>query len=227
MHVNESRDVMVIAPHPDDETLGCGGTLLKHIHAGDRVHWVIFTSVTTEQGFSEERVRSRSDEIDRVALAYGFASVHRLGFPTMTLDTIPKSDLVGALGAVVTAVGAEILYVPYRNDAHSDHAAVFDAAASCAKTFRYPSVKSVRAYETLSETEFGIRPDDPGFRPNLFVEVVPFFDRKLEIMNIFASELGVFPFPRSELILRSLASLRGSQSGVAAAEAFMLLKEIQ
>ena len=227
MHVNESRDVMVIAPHPDDETLGCGGTLLKHIHAGDRVHWVIFTSVTTEQGFSEERVRSRSDEIDRVALAYGFASVHRLGFPTMTLDTIPKSDLVGALGAVVTAVGAEILYVPYRNDAHSDHAAVFDAAASCAKTFRYPSVKSVRAYETLSETEFGIRPDDPGFRPNLFVEVLPFFERKLEIMNIFASELGVFPFPRSELILRSLASLRGSQSGVAAAEAFMLLKEIQ
>ena len=227
MRVDEPRSVMVIAPHPDDETLGCGGTLLKHIHVGDRVHWVIFTSVTTEQGFSEERVRSRSDEIDRVALAYGFASVHRLGFPTMTLDTIPKSDLVGALGAVVKAVGAEILYVPYRNDAHSDHAAVFDAAASCAKTFRYPSVKSVRAYETLSETEFGIRPDDPGFRPNLFVEVLPFFERKLEIMNIFASELGEFPFPRSEVTLRSLASLRGSQSGVSAAEAFMLLKEIQ
>ncbi len=227
MLADEPRSVMVIAPHPDDETLGCGGTLLKHIHAGDRVHWVIFTSVTTEQGFSEERVRSRSDEIDRVALAYGFANVHRLGFPTMTLDTIPKSNLVGALGAVVKAVGAEILYVPYRNDAHSDHAAVFDAAASCAKTFRYPSVKSVRAYETLSETEFGIRPDDPGFRPNLFIDISEFLGRKLEIMNIFASELGAFPFPRSEVTLRAQANLRGSQSGVLAAEAFMLLKEIQ
>jgi N-acetylglucosamine malate deacetylase 1 len=224
---SDPRTVLAIAPHPDDETLGCGGTLLRHIEAGDHVHWVIFTAVTTAHGFSEERVRSRDAEINQVAHAYGFAGVHRLDFPTMALDTVPKSDLVGALGRVVKETAAQVLYIPYRNDAHSDHAAVFDAAASCAKTFRYPSVCSVRAYETLSETEFGIRPDDSGFRPNLFVGIADQFDRKLEVMRIFASELGTFPFPRSEVALRALAQLRGSQSGVAAAEAFMLLKEIQ
>jgi LmbE family N-acetylglucosaminyl deacetylase len=219
--------ILVVAPHPDDETLGCGGTLLKHIASGDSVHWVIVTSIRTEQGFSEERVRSRVEEIERVASAYGFAGVHPLGFPTMTLDMVPIRDLISSLSTVVQSVSAQVIYVPYRNDAHSDHAAVFDAAVSCTKSFRYPSIRSVRAYETLSETEFGLRSDDPGFRPNLFIDVTPFLERKLEIMNVYASEMGEFPFPRSETTLRAQASLRGSQSGVRAAEAFMLLKEIQ
>jgi len=227
MHASKPQIVLVIAPHPDDETLGCGGTVLRHIENGDRVHWAIVTAVKTSHGFSEERVQSRDEEIQAVARSYGFAGVHRLDFPTMTLDTIPKGELIGALGRVVKEISAQILYVPYRNDAHSDHAAVFDAAAACAKTFRYPSVRSVRAYETPSETEFGIRPDDPGFRPNLFIDIADHLERKLEIMSIFASELGPFPFPRSDITLRALAQLRGSQSGVSAAEAFMLLKEIQ
>jgi LmbE family N-acetylglucosaminyl deacetylase len=227
MLTNDSQTVLVIAPHPDDETLGCGGTLLRHVERGDRVHWLIFTSIKTSQGFSEERVNSRAAEIDAVVSAYGFAGVHHLNFPTMMLDTIPKGDLVGALGSVVKKCGAQILYIPYRNDVHSDHAAVFDAAAACAKTFRYPTVRSVRAYETLSETEFGIRPDDPGFRPNLFIDIADHLDKKLEIMAMYASELGPFPFPRSEVMLRALAQLRGVQSGMHAAEAFMLLKEIQ
>lgn len=227
MLTNDPQNVLVIAPHPDDETLGCGGTLLRHVARGDRVHWVIITAVKISHGFTDERVKSRDAEIDAVARAYGFVSVNRLDFPTMTLDTVPKADLVGALGRVVKETSAQILYVPYRNDAHSDHAAVFDAAAACAKTFRYPMVRSIRAYETLSETEFGIRPDDPGFRPNLFIDIAEQLDKKLEIMGIFASELGPFPFPRSEVTLRALAQLRGSQSGLNAAEAFILLKEIQ
>lgn len=219
--------ILVVAPHPDDETLGCGGTILKHIASGDSVHWVIVTSIQTEQGFSDDRVRSRADEIERVASAYGFAGVHSLGFPTMTLDMVPKRDLISSLGTVVKSLSAQLIYVPYRNDAHSDHAAVFDATVSCTKSFRYPSVRSVRAYETLSETEFCLRSDDPGFRPNLFVDITSFLERKLEIMNVYASEMGEFPFPRSDTALRAQANLRGSQSGVWAAEAFMLLKEIQ
>ena len=219
--------ILVVAPHPDDETLGCGGTLIKHIQEGHNVHWVIFTSMTAERGFSMERMNERQGEIDRVAKAYAFNGVHQLNFPTMELDTVPKSLLVSALGDIVKRINAEILYVPYRNDAHSDHAAVFDAAAACAKTFRYPSIRSVRAYETLSETEFGIRPDDSGFRPNLFFDISDQLERKLEIMSFFAGELGVFPFPRSEVTMRAQAHLRGSQVGVNAAEGFMLLKEVR
>lgn len=219
--------VAVVAPHPDDETLGCGGTLLKHLANGDMVYWIVFTSISTDIGFTEERVLSRDEEIRNVAESYGFAGTHCLHFPTMQLDRVPKSDLVSALGAVVKQLGVHTLYVPYRNDAHSDHAAVFDACAACVKTFRYPSVRSVRVYETLSETEYGIKPEDPGFRPNLFVDISGFLDRKLEIMSIYASEMGPFPFPRSAEALRAQAQLRGTQCCAVAAEAFMLLKEIE
>jgi N-acetylglucosamine malate deacetylase 1 len=227
MSNSNAKVVAVVAPHPDDETLGCGGTLLKHVARGDQVHWIVFTSISTEQGFTEERVRTRDEEIRRVAMSYGFADTHRLDFPTMQLDRVPKAHLVGALGEVVKRLGVHTLYVPYRNDAHSDHAVVFDACAACTKTFRYPSVRSVRAYETLSETEYGVKPEDPGFHPNLFVDVAGFFDRKLEIMSIYASEMAPFPFPRSDIALRSQAQLRGTQCGTTAAEAFMLLKEIE
>jgi N-acetylglucosamine malate deacetylase 1 len=227
MSISEPKVVAVVAPHPDDETLGCGGTLLKHVARGDIVHWIVFTSISPSLGFTEEQVRLRDEEIRRVAAAYCFVGTHRLDFPAMMLDCVPKADMVSALGAVVRQLGVQTLYVPYRNDAHSDHAAVFDVCVACTKTFRYPTVRSVRAYETLSETEYGVRPEDPGFRPNLFVEVSDFLDRKLEIMSIYLSEMAPFPFPRSAVALRAQAQLRGSQCRATAAEAFMLLKEIE
>lgn len=226
--MNKSTNtVLCIAPHPDDETLGCGGTLLRHIQDGAEVHWLIATSISTELGFSSERVARRAQEIKRVAAAYGFREVHECNMPTTRLDTIPKGDLVHAIGTVISKVRPDTLLVPYRNDVHSDHAAVFDAAVSCSKTFRYPSIRSVYAYETLSETEYSLRPDDPGFKPNSFVEITQYLDRKLEIMRMFDGEMGQFPFPRSEESIRALATLRGGQAGCLAAESFMLLKEIR
>ena len=225
--VESQHVVLCIAPHPDDETLGCGTTLLRHVAEGAQVHWLIMTAMHPAQGFSAERIVSRDAEIEQVARAYGFASVHRAGLPTTRLDTLPMGDLVGAVSAVVGSIHPATVYLPYRNDVHSDHAAVFDAASACCKSFRYPSIRQVYAYETLSETEFGLRPDDPGFRPNLFVDGTPWLERKLEIMKMFKGEMGAFPFPRSEECLRAQAMLRGSQAGVRAAEAFMILKEIR
>ena len=219
--------ILVVAPHPDDESLGCGGTLLRHIDEGDSVHWLIVTTMTLSQGFSAERIETRNMEIDMVASAYRFEGVHRSELPTTRLDTLPMSDLVGAIGKIFQAVLPDTVYLPYRNDAHSDHAAVFDATVSCSKSFRHPSVKRVYAYETLSETEFGLRPDDPGFRPNLFIDISDRLERKLQILNLYVGEMGIFPFPRSEECVRAQAALRGSKAGLRAAEAFMVLKEVR
>lgn len=221
------KKILTIAPHPDDETRGCGGTLLRHLAAGDEVHWLIVTSITTSIGFSAERVASRDREIEVVAQTYGFHSTRKLDLPTMRLDQVPKLDLVSAISEVVRDIQPDTLLIPYRNDAHSDHTAVYDAASACSKSFRYPSVKAVYAYETLSETEFGLKPEDPGFRPNLLVDISTQLDQKIEIMSLFAGEMESFPFPRSEVCIRALAQLRGSQAGTMAAEAFMIMKEIR
>lgn len=222
-----TKQILCIAPHPDDETIGCGGTLLRHIADGDEVHWLIVTAISEAIGFTADRVASRAGEIEKVAAAYGFAGTHRCDFPTMRLDTLPLLDVISRIGEVVKATGAHTLYVPYRGDAHSDHAVVFDAALACAKTFRYPQVGAVLAYETLSETEFGLKPDDPGFRPNHYVDIADQLDRKIDIMRLYEGEMADFPFPRSETCMRATAQLRGSQCGRMAAEAFMTIKEIR
>jgi LmbE family N-acetylglucosaminyl deacetylase len=220
------RKIVVIAPHPDDETLGCGGTLLKHKAENDEVHWLTVTGISPERGFSREAVEKREHELTRVAKLYSFDSVHHLRFPTMMLDTIPMGEIVKAISAVFRQVQPEIVYMPYRGDIHTDHHVVFDAVASCTKWFRYPSVKRVLAYETLSETDFGMNPDNNGFRPNVFVDISAFLQKKIDIMNVYDSEVAEFPFPRSSQAIQALATLRGAAAGCRAAEAFMLLKEI-
>jgi LmbE family N-acetylglucosaminyl deacetylase len=215
----------VIAPHPDDETLGCGGTLLRARAEGDEINWLIVTGINETQGFPSERVASRAAEIDRVSEAYGFTETIRLDFPTTTLDAIPLGDLVGAISQATRRIEPTDIYLPHRRDAHSDHAVVFDAAISVSKWFRYGSVERVYVYETQSETDFDLSPDSPGFRPNVFVDISETIDRKIEIASIFESEFAEHPFPRSFQGIRALATLRGAASGFMAAEAFMLLRQ--
>jgi len=217
--------VVVVAPHPDDETLGCGGTLLRHKRNGDDVHWLIVTHVSEASGYSLERVQTRNQEIERVAARYAFDSTTNLQFAPASLDRIPMGELVNRISFVFRELHPEIVYLPYAGDAHTDHSFVSDAVLACTKWFRYPEVRRVLAYETLSETDFGIRPDRNGFRPNVFVDISEFLDDKIEVMKIYQSELGSFPFPRSEEAIFSLAKVRGAASGFKAAEAFMLLRE--
>ena len=218
--------VIVIAPHPDDETLGCGGTILQHIAKGDDVYWLIMTTIKGNSLFTAEQVKKREIEIEMVSSNYGFKEVFRSDFLTTELDTVPQKDLVGFISSVFDKVQPDTIYVPYVNDVHSDHRVVFSAVASCTKSFRYPSIKRVSAYETLSETEFSINPEDSGFRPNLWVDISDYLEQKIEIVKIYKGELGEHPFPRSEENLRALATLRGATAGVNAAEAFISLKEI-
>lgn len=220
------KKVLVVAPHPDDETLGCGGTLLKHHDKGDEIHWLIVTHMFEEQGFSKFKIKKRDQEVKNVANLYRFHSTHKLKYPTSELEIIKLGKLIGGISEVVKKVQPEIIYVPYPGDVHTDHEIVFNATIACTKSFRYPFVKKVLAYETLSETDFGINPDHNGFRPNLFVDISKYLDKKIEIMKVFESEIGDFPFPRSEKAIRSLAAVRGAACGAQAAESFMILREI-
>lgn len=218
-------NVVVIAPHPDDETLGCGGAILRHVAQGDAVHWLIISHVAEGLGFSRERVTSREEEIRTIADRYGFSETTNLAFPTTRLDETPISEVVEAIGNVFRDVEPHTVYVPYRGDIHTDHAMVFDAVASCTKWFRYPSIQRVLVYETPSETDFTLNPDTNGFRPNVFMDITEHLDEKVSIMQIYDSEFGTHPFPRSESSIRALATLRGAAAGYEAAEAFMLLRE--
>ena len=215
-----------MATHPDDETLGCGGTLLKHKANGDEIHWLIATGIKKSKGCSVSAIEKRNKEIKKVEDLYGFASVNKLNLSTTKVDTYSMGELVSKISHVINTVKPNIIYLPFKGDVHSDHKYIFDAAYSCTKIFRYPFIKKIFMMETLSETEFSLSTKEDSFVPNIFVDISEFMDKKIEIMKTYENEMGVHPFPRSERNIRALATFRGATSGCNYAESFMLLKEI-
>lgn len=223
---------MVIAVHPDDETLGAGGTLLKHQANGDEIHCIFCTDIFESEGFSKEQIDAREQEIQEICKSYNFASIHRLGLKTTKIDEYNTSYLVSLFSQIFTKIKPNILYLPFAYDVHSDHRIIFQAAFSCTKSFRYPSIEKILMMETLSESEFAPTLPNQSFIPNVFVDISAFFEKKCEIMKIYQSELGKSPFPRSIENIEALATFRactmGGKETVGTklyAESFMLLKE--
>jgi LmbE family N-acetylglucosaminyl deacetylase len=179
---------LVVAPHPDDEVLGVGGTLLRRKAEGASIGWLIMTGISTESGWSSQAVAQRKDEIARITELLGFESVFELAYPTTQLDQIPMSELVSAVATVLKQYSPQEIFVPHPSDIHSDHRIAFDVLASCTKWFRSPSIKRILAYETLSETEFGLEPSK-RFHPNVYVNIEGFLETKLQAMSVYSSEI--------------------------------------
>ncbi|EAK6286553.1 PIG-L family deacetylase [Campylobacter lari] len=223
------KDIVVIAVHPDDETLGAGGTLLKHKFNGDRIHCIFCTDIYESEGFTKDQVLKREEELMQVCKMYNFDTYHRLGLKTTKVDEYSKSFLVDQFSKIFSKIAPNTVYLPFAYDVHSDHRVIFEAAYSCTKSFRYPSIERILMMETISETEFSPAISNQIFIPNVFVDITNFIDKKCEIMKIYKSEIKSIPFPRSIENIKALALYRGSTYGGKKnkiyAESFMLLKE--
>ena len=217
-----NNKILIIATHPDDETLGCGGTLLKHKDGGDEIHWLICTETDSNNDF----YNIRKEEIKEAGKLYKFDSITNLKLKTMHIDEYSMSELIGKISTIVKQIKPNIIYLPFKGDVHSDHRLIFLTSYSCTKSFRYPFVKKIYMMETFSETEFSPSTKEDSFIPNTFVDISKYIDLKIQIMNVFKSEVSEHPFPRSEKSIRALNTFRGSTAGCEYAESFVLLKEI-
>lgn len=214
--------ILIVAPHPDDEILGCGGTILKHKASGDKVAVLYITNCLPEHGCTKELYLSRQKEIADIKNIAKVDKIYKLDLPAIKLDTISKSDIIKKISTVFHDFKPNIVYINHYGDAHSDHEISFKATYSCTKSFRYPFIEKIYLYETPSETEFGF---NLNFKPNSYVDISKFITTKLELMSIYESEVMEFPYPRSLDSIKALARWRGSRIGVEYAEAFMLLFE--
>ena len=219
---------LVIAPHPDDEILGCGGYLLKSKYNKDEISWIICTSMLPEEDWEAKDIQSKSQQIEKVREKLGVKknNLFFLDLPTTKLDEYPMAVLVNKISKVIKKFKPEEVLLPHPGDIHSDHKIIFEASIATTKWFRYPSIKRFLTYETNSETNFGLDPRYLPFNPNVFVDISSHINEKLEIMKIYESEIGIYPFPRSIESISAQAKSRGTQAGFEAAEAFYLLKEI-
>ena len=211
--------ILVIAPHPDDETLGCGGTLLKHKKNGDKVFWMIITDLKKEHIY----FKTRQNELKKVKKYYKFDDLINLKYEPAKLKDNDFADLISNIEKHIKKIKPNIVYVPYVKDVHTDHQIVAKAMNTFSKWFRYPYIKKFIAYETISETNFNF--SEVNFSPNLFIDITKEIKDKINIMKIYKSEISIHPFPRSAKSIESLAALRGSSSGYSYAEAFQILIE--
>ena len=202
--------ILVIAPHPDDEVLGCGGVMARHVERGDAVHVVVVGRGIPEK-FSDEAVALSRQELDAAHRVLGVSSVCYLDFPVSRLDSVPQHELADRLSDLLRELRPTVVYVPHHGDIHADHRQVHYASLVAARPLRDCSVRRILAYETLSETEWAPATPEAAFCPTLFVDIEDYLTRKLEAMACYESKLQAFPHPRS---LESI-------------EAFLQIREIQ
>lgn len=217
-------NVIVISPHPDDETLGAGGTILRMVAEGHYLTWLNITNMKEEYGYSKEMVEKRQEEIAFVRKALGFERFFDLGIKPTEVDSYPRNLLIQRIKEIFEEVKPEVVILPYFGDAHSDHKVVFEATFACTKSFRAPYVKKILCMEIPSETNYGL--PEHTFYPNYYVSIDEYIDKKIEIFSNYESEIQYSPYPRSADAIKGLAAYRGSSCSKRYAEAYQLLKEI-
>ncbi|WP_292934519.1 PIG-L deacetylase family protein [Noviherbaspirillum sp.] len=221
-------NILVVAPHADDEVLGCGASIARHVAAGDKVAVAIMTnaSLGAPEIFPVAAVETARREAQRAHALLGVQRTVFFDFPAPRLDQYPRYKISQSLGEAIAEFRPETVYVPHRGDLHHDHAVVFGAALVACRPLAQSSVRNIYAYETLSETEWGHPFGDDAFIPDHFVEVSSVFSKKLDAMRCFASQLKDSPHPRSLDAMDALARFRGATISVKHAEAFMTVRTV-
>lgn len=223
------KNILIIAPHADDEVLGCGATIAKEVSRGCNVSVLICTNahVGAPELFDEGLIRQVRGEALEAHKMLGVKETIFLDFPAPALDQYPRYKMSNEISAVIRRLGVETVYIPHRGDCHKDHAIVHDCAMVACRPLANCGVKHVYAYETLSETEWGEPVAADFFVPvmyNTFTEEE--FQRKLDAMRCFKSQLYPFPASRSLEAIEALAKYRGATVSAVRAEAFEVLRDI-
>lgn len=218
-------NVLVVSPHPDDETLGAGGSLLKLKRSGHKIFWLNVTDMKSEDGWSRDKIEHRRKQIEKIKEHFSFDSFYNLSFTPTKLSGMDESEIIGAIKKVYDEVKPEWIMIPGQYDAHSDHHVVYNCCMAAAKTFRAPYIKRITTMEIVSETDFGFQ--DEKFDPNLFIDITEELEGKIEAMKIYDTEIEEVPFPRSLENIRALAAVRGGYCASRYAEAFRIIKQIE
>lgn len=225
-------NVLVIAAHPDDEVLGCGGTIARLASEGKNVHIVILAEgITSRADVAEneaaEQMKILHQQAKAVGKFLGATDVQLLGFPDNRMDTVPLLDVVQKIEKVIEEIQPDVVYTQHGGDLNIDHSVTFRATLTATRPMEGCPVKCVYAYEVGSSTEWSFQKLSPVFRPTSYVDISSTLDKKMQAMTIYTSEVRPFPHPRSPAAISTKAKFHGSTVGLHAAEAFELIRGLQ
>lgn len=227
-----SDTILVIAAHPDDEVLGCGGAIARHVRQGDRVAVVILAEGVTS------RSASRNPELDGKELQaiatmarhaneiLGVQDLTLHGLPDNRMDSLDLLDVVKVIEQHLDRLHPDVVYTHHGGDVNVDHRVVYQAVVTACRPQPGHSVKTLLSFEVPSSTEWQPPLLGPSFAPNWFADITDTLSVKLKALSAYESEMRDWPHPRSLKAIEHLACWRGAMVGREAAEAFMLARHI-
>ncbi|SDL79860.1 PIG-L deacetylase family protein [Aliiruegeria lutimaris] len=216
---------LVIAPHPDDEVLGAGGTIARMTEGGRAIHVAIVTRGQPPR-FDAAQIARVQAEAAAAHAHLGITESHWLDFPAAELSEHPHSALNAGLGALVRNLSPSLILAPHPGDIHLDHQLSFLSTLVASRPHQASYPATIAVYETLSETNWNAPYLTPPFTPNVFVDISATLERKLAAFQLFASQVRPAPHERSVEALRALATLRGATVHRPAAEGFVLVRSV-
>jgi len=226
------ESVLVIAAHPDDEVLGCGGTIAKHLQHGDIVNILIVVEGQTSRQNNRNR-DSLSKELKELQIAakeanilLGTQNLNFLDFPDNRLDSIDRLDLIKAIEINIKKYNPTTIYTHFAWDLNIDHRRLHEAVITASRPIPGQIVKKILCFEIPSSTEWQSTGIYPSFTPNYFVDITDQLNLKIKALEKYDNEMREWPHARSIRALKNLIYLRGSQVGVEAAESFYLVRQL-
>lgn len=219
------KKILIVAPHPDDEVLGCGGVMKKFAKVGHDIYVLVVTKGTPKM-YADDKIQNVRNEALTAHQILGVKETRFFEFYAPELDITYNASISIKIAALIKEWGITDLFLPHRGDIHHDHGVVFNAALVAARPVDNYTVKNIYCYETLSETEWAPPFGDDAFIPNHFINVEEEMTFKLEAMKCFKSQLRPFPSTRSLETIDALAKFRGATVGFKRAEAFMTIRTI-
>lgn len=223
-------NILVFAPHADDEILGCGGTIARHVDEGDVVYVCVVTRGKPPiYKVSEELLltqpHNRMKEVEASNRCLGITKTFFLQHPAVMLEAVPRYQLNKSISEVINEIKPEILYMPHHGDMQKDHGITSEAIMVAIRPISSHKIRKVYAYETLSETEWNIANSKNMFLPDTFVNIEKYLPAKIEAMKCHKTQQRGYPHPRSIEAITALAQVRGTTMCCRAAEAFSLIRE--
>lgn len=223
---------LVITAHPDDEVLGCGGTIARLARDGHEIYIAILgEGVTSRYKSRDEADQKRVEELHTRSREVGrylsVKDVFLFSLPDNRFDTIPLLDIIKMVENLIGNLQPDVIYTHHGGDLNIDHQITHRAVLTAARPLQNCPVKEIYAFEVPSSTEWAFQQFEPVFHPNVFVDVTKTLDIKVQAMQLYESEARPFPHPRSPEALRALARRWGSMVGLEAAEAFQLIRSVR
>jgi len=221
-----NKIVLIVAAHPDDEVLGCGGTIAKHIDQGDKVHTVFMADGTSARtSAKEDSIKKRIETCDHVQSFFGITSTHFLEFSDNQMDNIPLLEVIKKLEKVFKKIKPSIIYTHHHNDLNIDHRKTHEAVMTVARPIPRSIISEIYGFEVLSSTEWST-PQKGVFAPNFFVDITKQLDTKINALRMYNDEMRPTPHSRSINHAEVLAKHRGYSVGLEMAEAFEVYRII-